>query len=105
MWGGAGAPESNAPKLTLFLALLLDVPFGGVDLDVPFGGVDLFKVVRDRSSAHFAAWHSPKRDAADVGQHFKLNDARNWLRLMFWSARDVGLMENEFFADWYQRCK
>jgi truncated hemoglobin YjbI len=60
-------------------------------------------VVHDRSSAHFAAWHSPKRDAADVGEHFKLNDARNWLRLMFWSARDVGLMEHAFFANWYQR--
>lgn len=60
-------------------------------------------VVHDRSSAHAAAWYSPKRAPRDVGEHFKLNDARVWLRLMFWSARDVGLLNNARFSDWYQR--
>lgn len=60
-------------------------------------------VVHDRSSAHAAAWYSPKRPPELVGEHFKLNDARIWLRLMFWSARDVGLLDNQKFGDWYQR--
>jgi hypothetical protein len=46
--------------------------------------------VNDRSSAHFAAWHSPKRPAEDVGVHFQLNDARAWMRLMFWAGREEG---------------
>ena len=34
----------------------------------------------DRSSAHFAAWHSPKREPEKFGQHFKLDDCRVWMR-------------------------
>ena len=45
--------------------------------------------VHDRSSAHFAAWHSPKRDPAVWGEHFKLDDCRVWMRLHFWAAREV----------------
>eukprot|EP00656_Telonema_subtile_P020270 TRINITY_DN21419_c0_g1_i1.p1 TRINITY_DN21419_c0_g1~~TRINITY_DN21419_c0_g1_i1.p1 ORF type:complete len:202 (-),score=28.96 TRINITY_DN21419_c0_g1_i1:96-701(-) len=30
----------------------------------------------DRSSAHFAAWHSPKRAPGTFGDHFKLDDCR-----------------------------
>ena len=33
-----------------------------------------------RSSAHFAAWHSPKREREKFGQHFKLDDCRVWMR-------------------------
>jgi len=65
------------------------------------GGVQF--AVTDRSSAHYAAWNSTKRSPKVAGEHFKLHDARNWLRLMFWSARDVGLLENKRFTDWYMR--
>ena len=34
----------------------------------------------DRSSAHFAAWHSPKREPEKFGRHFKLDDCRVWMR-------------------------
>jgi hypothetical protein len=30
----------------------------------------------DRSSAHAAAWHSPKRHPQEVGQHFQLDECR-----------------------------
>eukprot|EP00040_Diaphanoeca_grandis_P006532 m.37785 g.37785 ORF g.37785 m.37785 type:complete len:279 (-) comp17756_c0_seq2:85-921(-) len=60
-------------------------------------------IVTDRSSAHYAAWNSTKRSPNVVGAHFKLPDSRNWLRLMLWSARDVGLLDNPRFADWYMR--
>ena len=36
--------------------------------------------------------HSPKRDAAQFGQHFKLDDCRVWMRLPFWAAREAGLL-------------
>lgn len=39
-----------------------------------------------------------------MGQRFKLNDARMWMRLMFWSAREEGLFASSpRFADWYVR--
>lgn len=60
-------------------------------------------VVHDRSSAHAAAWHSPKRAPEDVGKHFKLEDTRVWLRLMFWAAREEGLLDHAAFGDWYVR--
>lgn len=67
-----------------------------------YGGMRV--MVHDRSSAHFAAWNSPKRSPAVVGEHFNLRDARVWMRLMFWSARSVGAFEGEAgaaFQDWY----
>merc|ERR1712137_86292 len=57
-------------------------------------------VVFDRTIAHVAAWNSPKRKQKDVGKRFKLDDCRIWMRLMFWSARDVGLFDNETFKEW-----
>jgi len=57
----------------------------------------------DRSSAHFAAWHSPKRDASVWGKHFGLDDCRLWMRLHFWAAREEGLFANAAFADYYVR--
>jgi len=59
--------------------------------------------VHDRSSAHFAAWHSPKRDPEDFGKHFNLHDSRIWMRLHFWAAREQGLFEHKAFADYYVR--
>ena len=35
-----------------------------------------FETPHDRSSAHFAAWHSPKRDPSEWGDHFQLDDCR-----------------------------
>jgi hypothetical protein len=56
----------------------------------------------DRSSAHFAAWHSPKRSAEKWGDHFKLDDCRVWMRLHFWACREAGLFDNSpAFADYY----
>lgn len=58
----------------------------------------------DRSSAHFAAWHSPKREAGKFGEHFKLDDCRVWMRLHFWAMREVGIPEaSPEFADYYVR--
>ncbi len=57
----------------------------------------------DRSSAHFVAWHSPKRADSVWGQHFKLDDCRVWMRLHFWAAREQGLLETPAFADYYTR--
>jgi hypothetical protein len=48
-------------------------------------------LVHDRSSAHFAAWHSPKRELDKLGDHFKLDDCRVWLRIHFWACRKAGL--------------
>mmetsp|Transcript_76801 Transcript_76801/g.220588 ORF Transcript_76801/g.220588 Transcript_76801/m.220588 type:complete len:159 (+) Transcript_76801:135-611(+) len=58
-------------------------------------------VVHDRSSAHVAAWNSVHREAGKEGDHFKLDDSRIWMRLMFWSAREQCLLENENFAYWF----
>lgn len=46
---------------------------------------------RDRSSAHFKAWNSPKRGRYERGEHFMLDDAVMWMRLMFWAVREEGL--------------
>lgn len=61
-------------------------------------------VVHDRSSAHAAAWHSPKRPSEDAGRHFQLDECRVWMRLHFWAMRESGLMEKSpSFADYYVR--
>jgi hypothetical protein len=61
-------------------------------------------VVHDRSSAHVAAWYSTKRPVEDQGHHFKLDEARVWMRLHFWAMRDTGLLETApSFADYYVR--
>jgi len=62
--------------------------------------------VHDRSSAHMAAWHCVKRQAAPthtLGEHFKLDDARAWMRLHFWACRETGLFDNSRFKNWYER--
>lgn len=61
-------------------------------------------IVHDRSSAHAAAWYSPKRPKRDVGRHFSLEECRVWMRLHFWAMREAGLVEtNPSFADYYVR--
>jgi hypothetical protein len=61
-------------------------------------------VVHDRSSAHAAAWYSPKRPTHEVGRHFKLDECRVWMRLHFWALRESGLMDKSpSFADYYVR--
>merc|ERR1712107_763873 len=49
-------------------------------------GREVVEVSFDRSSAHYAAWHSPKREPHKWGEHFKPDDARVWMRLHFWAA-------------------
>jgi len=67
-------------------------------------GHERVHVAFDRSSAHVAAWNSPKREAHKRGDHFKLDDARVWMRLHFWAARQAGLFEHhEEFMDYYTR--
>jgi hypothetical protein len=68
-------------------------------------GNSVEEVAFDRSSAHFAAWHSPKREPHKIGQHFKPDDARIWMRLHFWAAREVGLFDPHYaaFMDYYMR--
>lgn len=61
-------------------------------------------VVSDRSSAHAAAWHCTKRKPEVQGDHFQLHDARVWMRLMFWSAKEVGVFQRSpTFESWYVR--
>ena len=56
----------------------------------------------DRSSAHFAAWHSPKRPESKWGDHFKLDDCRVWMRLHFWACREAGMFaRSPEFMDYY----
>jgi len=59
-----------------------------------------FETPNDRSSAHYAAWHSPKRTPEKFGVHFKLDDCRTWMRLHFWSCREVGFFDTPF-GDYY----
>jgi truncated hemoglobin YjbI len=68
-------------------------------------GRHIHEVAFDRSSAHVAAWHSPKRESHKIGQHFKPDDARVWMRLHFWAAREAGLFDaqNAAFMDYYIR--
>eukprot|EP01010_Urceolus_cornutus_P000583 NODE_1102_length_1105_cov_7.660038_g843_i0.p1 GENE.NODE_1102_length_1105_cov_7.660038_g843_i0~~NODE_1102_length_1105_cov_7.660038_g843_i0.p1 ORF type:complete len:191 (+),score=35.73 NODE_1102_length_1105_cov_7.660038_g843_i0:58-630(+) len=54
-----------------------------------------------RSTAHSAAWNSPKRKPGYEGRRFKLDDCRVWMRLMFWAARDAGLDRHPDFLPWY----
>jgi len=61
-------------------------------------------IVHDRSSAHVAAWFSPKRTQHEVGQHFKLDECRVWMRLHFYALRKTGMTEKSpSFADYYVR--
>ncbi|CAM9489019.1 unnamed protein product, partial [Ectocarpus fasciculatus] len=60
-------------------------------------------VVHDRTTAHVAAWFSPKRPRDVLGEHFKLHDARVWMRLMFWACREQGLFEDPVFESWFVR--
>ncbi|GMI20636.1 hypothetical protein TeGR_g927 [Tetraparma gracilis] len=58
----------------------------------------------DRSTAHGAAWSSPKRDPADVGRHFDLTDCRVWMRLHFWALKKAGLhVASPSFTEYYAR--
>jgi len=60
--------------------------------------------VHDRSSAHVAAWHSPKRRSHESGRHFKLDECRVWMRIHFWAMRESGLVEKSpSFVDYYIR--
>ena len=54
-----------------------------------------------RQSSHFRAWHSSKRPAEERGRRFKVDDCRIWMRLMFWSMREVGLDKNPNFTEWF----
>eukprot|EP00095_Tigriopus_kingsejongensis_P012303 maker-scaffold692_size110616-snap-gene-0.21 protein:Tk12303 transcript:maker-scaffold692_size110616-snap-gene-0.21-mRNA-1 annotation:"hypothetical protein TRIADDRAFT_22637" len=54
-----------------------------------------------RQVSHYKAWNSKKRHPSVRGNHFKLSDCRVWMRIMFWSARDVGLDAHEPFWKWY----
>lgn len=61
-------------------------------------------VVHDRTSAHVAAWNSPKRPANEVGNHFGLDECRVWMRIHFWAMREAGIVEQSpTFADYYVR--
>jgi len=69
----------------------------------PVGGGHAIAVV-DRSTAHAAAWYSAKRNPRDIGQHFKLDDSRTWMRLHFWALKEAGLhIISPSFADYYVR--
>lgn len=54
-----------------------------------------------RAATHSHAWRSPYRDPKDLGKRFKLDDCRIWMRLMFWSGREIGLDQFTTFWNWY----
>ena len=54
-----------------------------------------------RQQTHAQAWYSPKRSPSERGQRFKLDDTRIWMRIMFWSAREIGLDQHQPFWNWY----
>jgi len=54
-----------------------------------------------RQPSHYAAWNSAKRHPSVRGRHFKLGEARVWMRLHFWAARECGLSEHPAFWSWY----
>lgn len=54
-----------------------------------------------RQYSHHRAWDSSRRDKQDRGLRFKLDDCRIWMRLMFWSAREVGLDKHSSFMHWF----
>eukprot|EP01038_Epipyxis_sp_PR26KG_P011452 gene11452-15343_t len=54
-----------------------------------------------RQPSHYKAWNNSKRDPSVRGDHFKLDDARVWMRLNFWAARECGLHEHDAFWKWY----
>jgi len=67
-------------------------------------GDEVVQVAHDRSSAHFAAWNSPKREPHKWGVRFRPDDARVWMRLHFWAARETGMFdEHEAFMEYYTR--
>lgn len=64
----------------------------------------MFQSAHDRSSAHFTAWHSPKREPHKFGEHFKLDDCRVWMRLHFWALRESGVWDaSPGFAEYYMK--
>ena len=70
--------------------------------------VELFEgyrhVVHDRTSAHVAAWYSPKRPETEFGRHFQLDECRVWMRLHFWAMRESGIIAiSPSFTDYYVR--
>lgn len=68
------------------------------------GGGPVWTSVRpnnSRSQSHRRAWDNDKRPAERAGWHFKLDDSRVWMRLMFWAAREEGLHLHEPFWEWY----
>ena len=60
-------------------------------------------VIHDRSSAHAAAWYSPKRNDREMGRHFQLHECRIWMRLHFTAAEQTKLFEVSQFKEWYIR--
>jgi len=54
-----------------------------------------------RQYSHYRAWNSSKRPEEEKGIRFKLDDCRIWMRLMFWSMREVGLDKHSDFAHWF----
>ena len=54
-----------------------------------------------RQPTHAQAWHSKKRSPSLQGQRFQLDDTRIWMRLIFWSAREIGLADHKPFWNWF----
>lgn len=58
--------------------------------------------VRDRQSAHFAAWFCTKRAKAESGKRFSCGDCVVWMRLFGLAAREEGLMEHMQFLSFVE---
>ncbi|ETW02434.1 hypothetical protein H310_05947 [Aphanomyces invadans] len=56
-----------------------------------------------RQRSHSKAWNCVKRHESVRGDHFNLVDARTWMRIHFWAARECRLHRHEAFWRWYIR--
>ncbi|OQR83608.1 hypothetical protein ACHHYP_14502 [Achlya hypogyna] len=55
------------------------------------------------AAAHHRARHCEKRAPSVRGACFSVRDARAWMRLHFWAARECGLHRNAAFWAWYEQ--
>lgn len=52
---------------------------------------------------HQESWYSKTRSPEKIGQPFKLDDCRVWVRLHFWAVHECGLGHHKAFMSWYAR--
>ena len=78
----------------------------GLWLAEKMGGKPYWSRIRhpdDRSRSHAKAWRCPRREMEKMGQRFKLDDCRIWMRLMYWAGREEGLDKHREFWQLFKK--